>query len=61
MLVLNPNLNCQLPHELMPGKMWDGIAIQDKILDAVGHGGYLICQIFHSHTKRPVKKQVVIK
>lgn len=57
----NPNLSSQMPYELGPGAMWNGIAFQDKIIETATRHGYLVCQIFHSHRKRPVKKRVIMK
>jgi hypothetical protein len=61
MWVSTPNIHFPLPHELKPGKMWQGIAYQDEILNKVGPSGFLMCEIFHTHRKRPIRKRVLVK
>ena len=59
--VSNPGVPNPLPHELAPGKIWDGAALQDSRLeDGVRKGVVVLC-IRHSHSKRPICRRVIIR
>jgi hypothetical protein len=56
-----PNTQFPIPHELQPGKMWDGIVSQEEVLKQQGNARYLVCEIYHTHRNRPVRKRVVFR
>jgi hypothetical protein len=60
-VILDPNPSLSLPHELQPGKMWDGLADQEELLEGIGTNRYILCDIYHTHRKRPLTRRVRLK
>jgi hypothetical protein len=59
--VNNSGIPNPLPHELSPGKIWDGAALQDSRLEDLVQRGIVVLCIHHSHSKRPICKRVIIR
>ena len=50
-----------LPFVLAPGVQWVGMGEQDAELAHMARSGCLMCAVYHSHTNRPIMRQVVIR
>ena len=60
-VVNNPNPAQRLPHELGPGGVWIGTTIQEAQIEEWATTGFLYMCLYHSHSKREVRRRVVIR
>lgn len=60
-IVPNPSPNQPLPYTLAIGVQWIGMAWQDDEITQMARDGCLICALYHSHTSRPIRRQVIIR
>lgn len=56
-----PNTAQPLPFELKQGNLWCGIGEQTPEVLAMAKSGHLICELYHSHVNKPVRRRVVIR
>lgn len=59
-IVPNPSEVQQLPYVLAPGVQWVGMGVQDAELARMAKSGCLMCSVYHSHTNKPIMRQVKI-
>ena len=51
----------QIPHTLKPGGIWDGQVIQDEEIESLARDGYLEVELYHSHSRRPMRARAVVR
>jgi len=58
-----PNKAQPLPFELKQGNFWSGTAGEGETTDIrmMADSGHLICELYHSHREKPVRRRVVIR
>jgi hypothetical protein len=59
-IVPNPSPNQPLPFTLAPGAQWVGMGWQDEEITQMARDGCLMCAVYHSHTGRPIRRQIII-
>lgn len=57
-IVVKPDFARPLPYLVAPGDIWDGGALQDERALGLMSKGLLYCYVFHSASKRPVRRLV---
>ena len=60
-IVPNPSDAQPLPFVLAPGVQWVGMGVQDAELSQMAKSGCLMCAVYHSHTNKPIMRQIVVK
>ena len=59
--IANPSLSQRIPFELKQGNPpWIGFAEQTDDVGKMAREGYLICHVYHTHSRRPLRRRVVI-
>jgi hypothetical protein len=60
-IVPNPSQAQPLPFVLPPGAQWVGMGLEDAEIKQMAASGCLMCAVYHSHTNKPIMRQVVIQ
>jgi hypothetical protein len=60
-IVVTPSSAQPLPHELKAGAIWTGFAVQEPEIERRAKSGFLYIVLYHSHSKRPIRRRVVIQ
>jgi hypothetical protein len=50
-----------LPFELKPGTVWMGFTDQTPDFEEKARAGYLMCDLYHSHTPKPIRRRVFLR
>jgi hypothetical protein len=59
-IIPEPNTMQPTPFELKQGNLWNAIVVQTSDLVDMARSGHLICELYHSHQEKPVRRRVVI-
>lgn len=59
-IVPTPSEAQPLPFVLAPGSQWVGMGVQDAELSQMANSGCLMCAVYHSHTNKPIMRQIKI-
>ena len=60
-IVATPSRTHPIPYELKQGTTWKGILMQDEDVEKMVREGFLICALYHSHRKRPLRRRIMIR
>ena len=60
-IVPRPSDAQPLPFVLAPGAQWVGMGEQDAEIAQKAGSGCLMCAVYHSHTNKPIMRQIVVK
>jgi hypothetical protein len=60
-IVPNPSEAQPLPFVAAPGVQWVGMGEQDAELTQMASSGCLMCAVYHSHTNKPIMRQIVVR
>ena len=60
LIIGNPGIT-KLPYVLKPGELWQGLIEQTTELEDMSRNGLLYSYVYHSTSKKPVRRRVIIE
>ena len=58
MIITNPGIPHPIPHILEPGRVWDGLILQNEEVENMAKDGILEAALYCSHARKPLRARI---